>query len=150
MKRLFWVLVFVALARCPLQATPDNVPGGEAPGYDFDETIRLTMEQFGLCGRVREEQDRVVVYFTLAFMNLRTTGMKLQLEQRGGRLAVLLCDQSSKAILSCPIPDLPCPVVAGEVESEITSTTNFEIIFRKAQPTVTVTEVPEGLLTEID
>ncbi len=150
MKKAILLLVFAASACCPLQATLDNVAGGEAPGSDFAEMMRREMEKFGLCGRVTQDQDRVVVTFTLALWNMSTADVKLQLEQRGGRLFALICDQRSEVIVTCPIPPLPCPVVAGEAEGKITSMTNFEIIFRKAQPTVTVTEVTEDLLADVE
>ena len=147
MKKIALVLVFAVFASCPLQATPGNGVGVEALGWDPVEMIRHTMEQFGLSGRVREEQDRVVVCFPVPGI---ATDWNVQLEQRGEKLVALICsaEQNSKVLVTCPIPPLPCPVAAGSARYKITSPNELQVIFHKARPSVSeVSEVPQGLLS---
>jgi len=173
MKKTLLFIVVATLSTYPVQAkisrstspVPVNISGrtsplqannpGEAPSpafMSFLHTLVQSMEQgtLGTDGRVSETEDNVFVHFSIPQVHNNAAGVRMELRRLNGDLSAWVWQPRNDGsgledAMSCPIPPLPCAVVAEQARLDLTSPTELKVTFPKAQAPVEA--VPVGPLS---
>jgi len=143
MKKVLLILALAVSASQPLQA----MNNGEAPSPSFTSFLNNFVQALQQCtfgreaqvreAQVCETQDSVVVHVPIQQV-CNIEAVLLELCRMSGDLYACVCyplgDGSGLKYQShVPIPTLPCPVVVEQAKLTLTSATELQVTFPKAQ-----------------